>query len=157
MCWHRRQVPHFYSSEFVGPPNVDFASRSRSLIMVADQMFTAIHGIQQSEAVSLAFSHHNVNSLCAMLTVCEGCGSLLAGYYVCVGIPGTPTAQPTTTSAGATPGPSPTQSGLVSNCKSFSAGSEASSLHSQRQGTLQGQRRRSMWHYCQFIWHILAR
>ncbi|KAL8913520.1 MAG: hypothetical protein Q9171_001708 [Xanthocarpia ochracea] len=38
---------------------------------------------------------------------------------VCVGIPGTPTAPPTTTTVGATPGPSPTQSGLVSTCKSF--------------------------------------
>ncbi|KAI4193919.1 MAG: hypothetical protein LQ350_008079 [Teloschistes chrysophthalmus] len=49
----------------------------------------------------------------------SSCGSLLAGYYVCVGIPGTPTAPPTTTSAGATPGPSPTQSGLAANCKKF--------------------------------------
>ncbi|KAL8833430.1 MAG: hypothetical protein Q9170_004273 [Blastenia crenularia] len=49
----------------------------------------------------------------------SSCGSLLSGYYVCVGIPGTPTAPPTTTSAGATPGPSPTQSGLVSTCKTF--------------------------------------
>ncbi|KAL8942164.1 MAG: hypothetical protein Q9216_001811 [Gyalolechia sp. 2 TL-2023] len=42
-----------------------------------------------------------------------------SGYYVCVGIAGTPTAPPTTTSAGATPRPSPTQSGLVSSCKTF--------------------------------------
>ncbi|KAI4184895.1 MAG: hypothetical protein L6R41_004448 [Letrouitia leprolyta] len=52
-------------------------------------------------------------------SVGSNCETLFAGYYVCVGIPGTPTAPPTTTSAGATPGPSPTQSGLISTCKSF--------------------------------------
>ncbi|KAL8729757.1 MAG: hypothetical protein Q9181_004893 [Wetmoreana brouardii] len=51
--------------------------------------------------------------------VSQNCETLIAGYYVCVGIPGTPTAPPTTTTVGATPGPSPTQSGLVSTCKSF--------------------------------------
>ncbi|KAL8706619.1 MAG: hypothetical protein Q9201_000366 [Fulgogasparrea decipioides] len=63
----------------------------------------------------------------------QNCETLFAGYYVglshppltinrahclqvCVGIPETPTVPPTTTTVGATPGPSPTQSGLVSNC-----------------------------------------
>ncbi|KAL8903159.1 MAG: hypothetical protein Q9207_004108 [Kuettlingeria erythrocarpa] len=45
--------------------------------------------------------------------------TLFVGYYLCTGIPGTPTAPPTTTSAGATPGPSPTQSGLITTCKTF--------------------------------------
>ncbi|KAL8996011.1 MAG: hypothetical protein Q9169_004392, partial [Polycauliona sp. 2 TL-2023] len=47
------------------------------------------------------------------------CETLFVGYYVCVGLPGTPTAPPTSTSAGATPGPSPTQSGLITTCKPF--------------------------------------
>ncbi|KAI4089539.1 MAG: hypothetical protein LQ339_008532 [Xanthoria mediterranea] len=49
----------------------------------------------------------------------SNCETLFVEYFVCIGIPGTPTAPPTTTSAGATPGPSPTQSGLVTTCKSF--------------------------------------
>ncbi|KAI4213784.1 MAG: hypothetical protein LQ349_009258 [Xanthoria aureola] len=49
----------------------------------------------------------------------SNCETLFVGYFVCIGIPGTPTAPPTTTSAGATLGPSPTQSGLVTTCKSF--------------------------------------
>ncbi|KAL8758634.1 MAG: hypothetical protein Q9184_003869 [Pyrenodesmia sp. 2 TL-2023] len=52
-------------------------------------------------------------------SVGNNCETLFVGYYVCVGIPGTPTAPPTTTSAGATPGPSPTQSGLVTTCSTF--------------------------------------
>ncbi|OCL13420.1 carbohydrate-binding module family 50 protein [Glonium stellatum] len=47
----------------------------------------------------------------------DSCQSLLAGYYVCVGVPGTPTGPPPTS---ATPtGPLPEQSGIASNCNSF--------------------------------------
>ncbi|KAK3944406.1 peptidoglycan-binding lysin subgroup [Diplogelasinospora grovesii] len=47
------------------------------------------------------------------------CSGLWVGYYVCVGIPGTPTTKPATTSTAAPTGPSPTQSGLVSNCQNY--------------------------------------
>ncbi|KAH8768227.1 LysM domain-containing protein [Diaporthe sp. PMI_573] len=50
------------------------------------------------------------------------CSSLWGGYYVCVGVPGTPTSKPTTTLATTTSAPSaptPTQSGLVSFCTSY--------------------------------------
>lgn len=47
------------------------------------------------------------------------CSSLYLGYYVCVGVPGTPTSRPTS-SASATPtGPSPEQTGIISTCTSF--------------------------------------
>lgn len=39
------------------------------------------------------------------------CRSLLAGYYVCVGIPGTPTEPPT--------GPSPVQDGIAASCNKY--------------------------------------
>lgn len=40
----------------------------------------------------------------------------MGGYYVCIGIPGTPTAKPTTTTGTGNSAPSPTQSGLTSDC-----------------------------------------
>ena len=43
------------------------------------------------------------------------CQSLQAGYYVCVGVPGTPTQRPT--SVAAPTGPLPTQSGIVTDCE----------------------------------------
>ncbi|PPJ50654.1 hypothetical protein CBER1_05262 [Cercospora berteroae] len=50
------------------------------------------------------------------------CGGLQAGYYVCVGVTGTPTTRPTTTSAAptATPtGPQPQQPGLIAGCQRY--------------------------------------
>ncbi|KAL8847058.1 MAG: hypothetical protein Q9221_007877 [Calogaya cf. arnoldii] len=50
------------------------------------------------------------------------CGSLFVGYYVCVGVPGTPTTRPTTTSTRASAtstGPTPTQSGIISSCTKY--------------------------------------
>ncbi|KAL2060599.1 hypothetical protein VTL71DRAFT_9240 [Oculimacula yallundae] len=47
------------------------------------------------------------------------CSKLGAGYYVCVGVPGTPTFKPTSSSAATSAGPTPTQSGIVSNCKTY--------------------------------------
>ncbi|KAB5545791.1 LysM domain-containing protein [Coniochaeta sp. 2T2.1] len=48
------------------------------------------------------------------------CSALWGGYYVCVGVPGTPstpTAKPTTTTKTAAPAePTPTQTGIVSTC-----------------------------------------
>ena len=46
------------------------------------------------------------------------CSGLLAGYYYCIGVPGTPTTKPKPTSTSAT-GPSPTQSGIIKTCKNF--------------------------------------
>ncbi|PIA99826.1 hypothetical protein CB0940_02390 [Cercospora beticola] len=50
------------------------------------------------------------------------CGGLQAGYYVCVGVIGTPTTRPSTTSAAptATPtGPQPQQPGLIAGCQRY--------------------------------------
>ena len=51
----------------------------------------------------------------------DDCSGLWAENYYCVGIPGTPTTKPTTTKTTptGTPGPSPTQDGLISTCKTF--------------------------------------
>jgi len=55
----------------------------------------------------------------------SNCGGLQAGYYVCVGVSGTPVARPTTTTAAQTitsatfdpSRPTPTQGGLTSDCQ----------------------------------------
>ncbi|KAK2746208.1 hypothetical protein FQN57_003330 [Myotisia sp. PD_48] len=52
------------------------------------------------------------------------CSGLWAGYYYCVGIPGTPTKLPTTTATATatttTPaGPSPTQTGIIKTCNHY--------------------------------------
>lgn len=47
------------------------------------------------------------------------CQSLQAGYYVCVGIPGTPTQRPTSVAAPTSTGPLPTQSGIVTDCTKY--------------------------------------
>lgn len=49
------------------------------------------------------------------------CTSLWVGYYVCVGVPGTPTTLTTTTKATTTAptGPTPTQSGITSKCTNY--------------------------------------
>lgn len=54
----------------------------------------------------------------------SNCGGLQAGYYVCVGVAGTPTQRPTTTRATSTtqtgrPTPTPIQSGTPSNCSRY--------------------------------------
>ncbi|RYO96244.1 hypothetical protein DL763_003318 [Monosporascus cannonballus] len=54
----------------------------------------------------------------------KDCSGLWAKTYYCVGIPGTPTARPATTSKPTTTtkapaGPTPTQDGIVSNCKRY--------------------------------------
>ncbi|KAL1641021.1 hypothetical protein SLS58_006463 [Diplodia intermedia] len=52
----------------------------------------------------------------------EDCSGLWLGYYYCVGVPGTPTAKPTTTQTSAMPtatGPSPTQDGIISTCTRY--------------------------------------
>ncbi|KAI0906412.1 LysM domain-containing protein [Ustulina deusta] len=50
------------------------------------------------------------------------CSTLFLGYYVCVGISGTPTTRSTTASPTATStptGPTPTQSGIAANCGAY--------------------------------------
>jgi hypothetical protein len=48
------------------------------------------------------------------------CASLFLGYYYCVGIPGTSTTVPvTTTTTAVATGPSPTQTGITSDCKRY--------------------------------------
>ncbi|KAI0847482.1 LysM domain-containing protein [Daldinia vernicosa] len=50
------------------------------------------------------------------------CSQLFIGYYVCVGIPGTPTSRPAATSKTTTStatGPTPTQTGVAANCNSY--------------------------------------
>ncbi|RYO86656.1 hypothetical protein DL764_008976 [Monosporascus ibericus] len=54
----------------------------------------------------------------------EDCSGLWAKTYYCVGVPGTPTARPTTTKPPQTTttkpgGPSPTQDGIVANCQRY--------------------------------------
>lgn len=44
------------------------------------------------------------------------CKSLQAGYYVCVGIPGTPTQRPASKPDPTPKGPLPTQTGIVAQC-----------------------------------------
>ncbi|KAH8899923.1 hypothetical protein GQ53DRAFT_790479 [Thozetella sp. PMI_491] len=47
------------------------------------------------------------------------CGSLWSGYYYCVGNSATSTAKPTTTTTAVATGPSPTQTGIISSCKTY--------------------------------------
>ncbi|KAI0197889.1 hypothetical protein F4808DRAFT_284737 [Astrocystis sublimbata] len=47
------------------------------------------------------------------------CGGIWADTYYCVGIPGTPTSKPPTTTPTGSPKPSPTQEGLISTCTKF--------------------------------------
>ncbi|EFQ99447.1 LysM domain-containing protein [Nannizzia gypsea CBS 118893] len=50
------------------------------------------------------------------------CSGLWAGYYYCVGVPGTPTAPPSTTmppTPTAPSGPSPTQGGIIATCRQW--------------------------------------
>ncbi|ETS88169.1 hypothetical protein PFICI_01997 [Pestalotiopsis fici W106-1] len=56
------------------------------------------------------------------------CSKLFLGYYVCVGVPGTPTSKPTTTTSttittstttSTATGPTPTQSGISAKCNSY--------------------------------------
>lgn len=53
----------------------------------------------------------------------DSCGGLQAGYYDCVGVSGTPTAPPTTstgpTTASAPTGPQPQQPNIVEGCQRF--------------------------------------
>ncbi|KAF2207641.1 carbohydrate-binding module family 50 protein [Cercospora zeae-maydis SCOH1-5] len=52
----------------------------------------------------------------------NNCGGLQAGYYVCVGVPGTPTTRPTSSSATPTPtptGPQPQQPGIITTCQRY--------------------------------------
>ncbi|KAM5483085.1 hypothetical protein MaudMau93_006483 [Microsporum audouinii] len=59
--------------------------------------------------------------------VMSDCKSLWAGYYYCIGIPGTPTSAPPVTSATFTStlttptptGPTPTQPGIISTCNRY--------------------------------------
>lgn len=48
----------------------------------------------------------------------SSCSTLFVGYYVCVGVPGTPTTKSTSTSPTPT-GPSPTQTGIISTCTKY--------------------------------------
>ncbi|KAF2150411.1 carbohydrate-binding module family 50 protein [Myriangium duriaei CBS 260.36] len=48
----------------------------------------------------------------------SGCSSLWLGYYVCVGVPGTPS-KPTAPATTTPSGPSPTQAGLIPTCNRF--------------------------------------
>ncbi|KAJ0361672.1 hypothetical protein COL26b_013646 [Colletotrichum chrysophilum] len=73
----------------------------------------------------IASKHNNAFSLTEFYAwnpaVGNACTGLWLGYFVCVGIPGTPTAAPTA-SPSATGGPSPpspTQPGLISSCQRF--------------------------------------
>jgi LysM repeat protein len=47
------------------------------------------------------------------------CSGLWVDYYVCVGVPGTPTTTKNPTTTTAPSGPSPTQDGIISTCKTF--------------------------------------
>ncbi|KAL1860491.1 hypothetical protein VTK73DRAFT_7292 [Phialemonium thermophilum] len=47
----------------------------------------------------------------------DGCTSLWVDYYVCVGVPGTPSKPTATTSAPA--GPTPTQPGIIASCNAW--------------------------------------
>ncbi|KAL8707967.1 MAG: hypothetical protein Q9220_007110 [cf. Caloplaca sp. 1 TL-2023] len=50
------------------------------------------------------------------------CAKLISGYYVCVGLPSTPTTRSSITSTSTSPaptGPSPTQSGIISSCTKY--------------------------------------
>lgn len=51
----------------------------------------------------------------------SGCSSLWVGYAVCVGLPSTPTAPPSSSSvaSSSTSGAAPTQTGIVSNCARY--------------------------------------
>ncbi|KAL2014485.1 hypothetical protein VTN00DRAFT_2010 [Thermoascus crustaceus] len=67
------------------------------------------------------------------LAVGNDCHNLQAGYYVCVGVPGTPTTPPSTTATPTPTGPSPTQTGIISTCTRFYkavAGDSCSSIAS---------------------------
>lgn len=65
--------------------------------------------------------HDKVNLRMHHRAAGSDCQHLFLGYYYCVGVPGSPTTRPTTS---ATPTltptrPSPTQSGIVSNCNKY--------------------------------------
>ncbi|CAG8961709.1 hypothetical protein HYFRA_00006249 [Hymenoscyphus fraxineus] len=47
------------------------------------------------------------------------CSGLFLGYYYCVAVTGTPTGPPATTTTAAPSGPSPTQGGIVADCKKY--------------------------------------
>lgn len=47
------------------------------------------------------------------------CSSLFLGYYVCVGVPSTPTSRPTITTTTVAAGPTPTQTGIAAKCNSY--------------------------------------
>nr|POE90692.1 lysm domain-containing protein [Quercus suber] len=49
----------------------------------------------------------------------SNCEHLFVGYYVCVGVTNTPTQRPSTTTTAAPTGPSPTQSGIESDCTKY--------------------------------------
>ena len=115
LCWHCGYISHFHITELVSSSITISSGIKLRLESAADAVHTAIHGILRSEMVRFyAYGQDRTP-----LITSEACQTLLLDYYVCVGVPGTPTAPPTTTSAGATPGPSPTQSGLVSTCTTF--------------------------------------
>jgi LysM repeat protein len=62
-------------------------------------------------------------------SVGDQCQSLIAGYYVCIGVPGTPTT-PVTTPAPKTTGVSPTQTGIASDCTKYYEAQSGDSCYS---------------------------
>ncbi|KAF2717431.1 carbohydrate-binding module family 50 protein, partial [Polychaeton citri CBS 116435] len=58
------------------------------------------------------------------------CSGLVSGYYVCVGVPGTPTSAPTKSSTPTPTGPFPTQFGIFGNCVKYCKAISGNSCYS---------------------------
>lgn len=80
----------------------------------------------------------------------SSCQSLQSGYYVCVGVPDTPTTRPKSAPP-PTNGPSPQQSGIVSTCKICFPEHLLGINNQYRQKLLQGHRRRRLPGHCRKV------
>ncbi|RAL14683.1 putative LysM domain protein [Aspergillus homomorphus CBS 101889] len=123
-----------------GTPATTTTSIAATTTTASSTTSTGSYQPQQTGIASNCASYYFVESgdTCAKIATAKGislsdfyawnpavgsaCSTLKAGYWVCVGIKKTPTT--TTTTAGAAPsttasGPSPTQSGLVSDCTTY--------------------------------------
>ncbi|KAF9882862.1 hypothetical protein FE257_004948 [Aspergillus nanangensis] len=96
------------------PTQAGMVSNCKSFHMVADGDTCA--SIASAAGITLA-NFNNWNS-----GVGSGCSSLWLGYYVCTGVVGgttTTKATTTTTKGNGVSTPTPTQAGMVTNCKTF--------------------------------------